>query len=192
VLKQALKRILQAVFLVLAFPMALLSLFGRIEGAYRCFAQFCALAPGLPGDYLRIAYYKLTLAECAIGSRIQFGSFFAHPHARVGRSVYIGSYCVLGRTTIGDRTQIASLVQILSGKRQHARGEDGRLLGSDRGVFEQVTIGADCWIGAAAIVMTDVGSGSTIGAGSVVTRPVPAGSVAVGNPARVVKASDES
>jgi virginiamycin A acetyltransferase len=186
-LKEALKRTLHAIFLLLALPMALLSLFGRIEEVYRYFAQFCALAPGLPGDYLRIAYYKLTLAECAIESRIQFGSFFAHPQARVGRYVYIGSYCVLGRATIGDRTQIASQVQILSGKRQHTRGEDGRMLGSEHGVFEQVTIGADCWIGAAAIVMADVENGSTIGAGAVVTKPVPPGSVAVGNPARVVQ-----
>ncbi len=167
--------------------MALLSLFGRLEEVYRCFAQFCALAPGVPGDYLRIAYYKLTLAECSIDSRIQFGSFFAHPQARVGRSVYIGAYCVLGRIIIGDRTQIASQVQILSGKRQHVRDQDGRMLGSDRGVFEQVTVGADCWIGAAAIVMADVGDGSTIGAGSVVPDPIPSGSVAVGSPARVVK-----
>jgi virginiamycin A acetyltransferase len=191
-LKEALKRTLNAAFLLLAFPMALLSLFGRIEEVYRYFAQFCALAPGLPGDYLRFAYYRLTLAECGLESRIQFGSFFAHPQARLGRAVYIGCYCVLGRTTIGDRTQIASQVQILSGKRQHARDEDGRITSSDRGVFEQVGIGAECWIGAGAIVMAEVGSGSTIGAGSVVTKPVPPGSVAVGNPARVIKSSGET
>src|SRR5579862_1726968 len=172
--------------------MALLALFGRLEEAYRCFAQLCALVPGLPGDYLRIAYYKLTLAECSIESRIQFGSFFAHPQARVGRLVYIGSYCVLGRTTIGDRTQIASHVQILSGKRQHARDTEGRILGSNRGVFEHVTIGTDCWIGAAAIVMADVGDRSTVGAGSVVLNPIPSGSVAVGSPARVLQAQSES
>lgn len=186
-LKNALKLILNAAFLLLAFPMALLSFFGRIEAIYLYFAQFCALAPGLPGDYLRIAYYKLTLAECAIESRIQFGSFFAHPQARVGRLVYIGSYCVLGRTTIGDRTQIASHVQVLSGKRQHGRDEEGRILGSEHGAFEQVTIGADCWIGAAVIVMADIGDGATVGAGSIVTNPVPPGAVAVGNPARVTK-----
>jgi virginiamycin A acetyltransferase len=191
-LRRTIKVILRAVFLVLAFPMAALSGFGRIEPVYQCFAQLCAFCPGTPGDCLRIAYCKLTLDECAIESRIQFGSFFAHPQAKVGRGVYIGCYCVLGRTSIGDRTQIASGVQILSGRRQHPRDAGGRILGAEQGVFQSLSIGADCWIGAAAIVMEDVGAGCTIGAGSVVTRPVPPLSVAMGNPARVVQGPGQS
>ena len=175
--------------MAVAFPLALLSGFGRFEPLYLIGAQYLALLPGLPGDYIRIAWYRMTLEECALESRIQFGSFFAHPQAKVGRGVYIGSYCVLGRTSIGDRTQIASAVQILSGGRQHARDAEGRIMGSEHGQFETVAIGSDCWIGAGAIVMAEVGRGSTIGAGSVVTAPVPPGSVAVGSPARVIKSS---
>ena len=185
--KVAIKRVLQGIFLILAFPIALLSAFGRLESIYLMFAQLCALVPGLPGDYLRIAYYKLVLTECALESRIQFGSFIAHPQAKVGRLVYIGSYCVLGRTQIGDRTQIASAVQILSGRRQHGRDNEGRIQGSETVLFQSVSIGADCWIGAGAIVMANVGAGSTIGAGSVVVEPVPPGAVAVGSPARIVR-----
>ena len=51
----------------------------------------------------------------------------------------------------------------------------------------QVTIGSDSWIGAAATVMADVGSRTTIGAGSVVTRAIPDDCTAVGNPARVLR-----
>jgi virginiamycin A acetyltransferase len=183
------KAVLGYVFLALAFPMALLSGFGRIEMVYIIFAQACAQVPGILGDYLRVAYYRQTLQECALDSRIQFGSFFAHPQAQVGHRVYIGSYGILGRTAIGDRTQIASLVQIPSGRRQHARDSEGRILGAMEEAFEQVNIGADCWIGAGAIVMAEVGDGSTIGAGSIVTKPIPRGSVAVGNPAHVIKAA---
>jgi virginiamycin A acetyltransferase len=189
-LKAAIKSILHGIFLALAFPMALLSGFGRLESVFLFFAQWCALGPGLPGDYLRIAYYRLTLEACDIESRIQFGSFFAHPQARFGRLAYIGSYCVLGRTSIGERTQIASQVQILSGRSQHSRDPDGRMR-RHPGALDTVTIGADCWVGAGAIVMADVGDGSTIGAGSVVVKPVPPASVAVGSPARVIAPAEK-
>lgn len=191
-MKTVLKKFLHGIFLALAFPLALSSGFGRLASAYRFWAQSCALAPGLPGDYLRIAYYHLTLEECSLQSRIQFGSFFVHRETKVGCSVYIGAYCVLGKTVIGERTQIGSGVQILSGKRQHPRDSEGRILGGQHGIFETVGIGADCWIGSGSIILAEVGSGSTIGAGSVVVHPVPAGSVAVGNPARVIGKTHES
>jgi len=159
---------------------------------YRFWAESCALMPGVPGDYVRIAYYRLTLEDCSIESRIQFGSYFAHPQARVARGVYIGSYCVFGRTKIGERTQIGSGVQVLSGKQQHPRDAQGRIMGSEHGMFETIAIGADCWIGAGAIVMADVERETTIGAGSVVIQPIPAGCVAVGNPARIIRRVNEA
>jgi virginiamycin A acetyltransferase len=103
----------------------------------------------------------------------------------VGERVYIGPYCVLGRAEIGDNTQVATAVQILSGRGQHVRDEAGRISGSQQDQFVTVKIGSDCWIGAAAIIMADVGAGSTTGAGSVVTREIPSGCVATGVPARV-------
>lgn len=189
-LKNLVKSGLKGVFLGLAFLPALFSAFGRIETIFLLFAHACAFAPGIVGDYLRIAYYRLTLDGCAPDSRIEFGSFFAHAQAKLGHSVYIGEYCVLGRTDIGDRTQIASAVQILSGRRQHTRDSEGRILGSDDGEFASVSIGADCWLGAGVIVMADVGAGSTVGAGSVVVKPIPPGSTAVGNPARVIRSAE--
>ncbi len=172
-------------------PSAALSWFGRWNGAYAFFAQAYALVPGIPGDYLRGAYYRLTLDRCALSSRISFGSFFAHSGAAVGRGAYIGSYCIIGRAQIGDRVQIASGVQILSGNRQHVRDEDGRISGAEDGAFRSVTIGNDCWIGAAAVVMADVGAGSTVGAGSVVVHPIPPKCVAAGIPARVIRPVSE-
>jgi acetyltransferase-like isoleucine patch superfamily enzyme len=183
------KQIAQAAALAVAVLPALAAGFGRVRATYALFAHLFALAPGIVGDYLRAAYYRLTLAQSSFSCRISFGTFFAHADARVGATVYIGSYCVIGKARIGDRTQIASGVQILSGARQHARDESGAISGAEHGAFTAVEIGADCWIGAAAIVMADVGAGSTIAAGAVVTRPIPPGSVAVGNPARVIRSA---
>ena len=52
-----------------------------------------------------------------------------------------------------------------------------------------VEIGSDVWVGAAALILPGVrvGSRSVIGAGSVVTRDVPEGVFAAGNPCRVIR-----
>jgi len=191
-LRDGLKRIGWAIALLLTFPWAVLAAFGRFNVGFAFFAQALSLAPGLPGSYLRVAYYAMTLRSCSLESHIGMGSFFAHSQASVGYRVYIGSLCVLGQTSIGDRTQIASSVQILSGRRQHGRSQDGRIEGAEEGIFENITIGADCWIGAGAIVMAEFGEGTLVGAGSVVTRAIPPRSVAVGNPARVIKSTVEA
>jgi maltose O-acetyltransferase len=51
-----------------------------------------------------------------------------------------------------------------------------------------VRIGKHAWIGGGAIILPgiSIGDETVIGAGSVVTRDVPAGATAVGNPARIV------
>jgi len=185
-MKQFAKALVTSLAVVIVWPFALLSGFGRAQSAFVAGGQFLSLVPGIPGDYLRVAYYWITLESCSLRCRISFGTFFSNSRATVGEGVYIGPGCVLGRARIGAGTQIASQVQILSGARQHARDEHGKTLGSHTGAFRDVSVGKGSWIGAAAIVMADVGDRVTIGAGSVVTKPVPDGVVAVGNPARVL------
>ncbi|MGC2107940.1 MAG: hypothetical protein WA655_00390 [Candidatus Korobacteraceae bacterium] len=184
-IRKVLKNCVNGLFLAVAWPIAALSAFGRIKPIYTFFAQACATAPGGIGDRLRVAYYCLTLAECHMSSRISFGTFFAHPEARVGDRVYIGSYCIMGKASIGSGTQVASAVQVLSGQHQHIRDVSGSFY--EAGAFKNVTVGSDCWLGAGSIVMADVGERTTIGAASVVTRAIPADSVAVGSPARVIR-----
>ncbi|MGH9735285.1 MAG: DapH/DapD/GlmU-related protein [Candidatus Acidiferrales bacterium] len=177
----------QVISVFFAFPFALMTGFGRSESAFQLFSHTFALIPGILGDYLRVAYYHLTLDHCSLNSRISFGSFFAQSSSTVNESVYIGAYCVLGACNIGERSQIASHVQILAGRRQHPRAADGRIMGTDKSSLTPIAIGKDCWIGASAVVMADIGARTTIGAGAVVTKPMPSGVVSAGNPARVLK-----
>mgnify|MGYP001824874495 FL=1 len=56
-----------------------------------------------------------------------------------------------------------------------------------------VTIHKDAWIGVGVIILSGVtiGEGAVVAAGSVVTKNIPAGAIAAGNPARVIKHRDE-
>jgi maltose O-acetyltransferase len=52
-----------------------------------------------------------------------------------------------------------------------------------------VRIGADVWVGGGALILAgvNIGSRAIIGAGAVVTRDIPEGVFAAGNPCRVIK-----
>ena len=184
-LRHLLKRTVVVLCMVLLLPAALLSGFGRWEAVYTIFAHACALLPGLIGDYFRIAYYVLTLRACSMDARVRFGSYLPHTRATLRAGVDIGAYCIIGSADIGERTKIASHVQILSGQQQHYRDAEGRL--ADESILEEVHIGSDCWIGSGAIIMADLGNACNVGAGSVVGAPVAPNSVVMGNPARTVR-----
>ena len=104
----------------------------------------------------------------------------------LGRNVHIGdgvsfdsSHCFL--ISIGDHSIV---------------GADTRLIAHDTSLkvglsltrIGRIVIGAHCFIGQGSIILPGVtiGSNTIVGAGSVVTRDIPAGSVAAGNPARVL------
>jgi len=186
-MKRYVKAIANALFIVVMLPGALLAGFGRFGAMFDFFSRLFSFVPGLLGVYARRAFYVMTLQSCSMKTCVSFGSFFAHREATIEDGVYIGSYCIIGRAHIGRNTQIASGVHVLSGQHQHVRDAAGNIRGSESGSFQEIHIGANSWIGTAAVIMADVGEGSTIGAGSVVARPIPPGVVAVGSPARVIK-----
>lgn len=96
--------------------------------------------------------------------------------------------CVILDTSpvlIGENAFIAPGVCIACAG--HALDAEQRAAGI--GTSAPVTIGKNVWIGANATICggVTIGDGSVIGAGSVVTRDIPAGVVAVGNPCRVLR-----
>lgn len=182
----AVKRLAQIVALVLAFPAAVLSLFGRLEPLFTMFAHMFAVAPGMPGSYLRAAYYRLVCESCSQDVHYGFGTILTRRGARISRNVSIGNYCVIGNASIGEGCQISSLVNIPSGKHDHPRDENGRWVESVEG---RVTIGDYVFVAASVVVIANVGEYSTIGAGSIVVKDIPPRTVAVGNPARPIGSS---
>jgi acetyltransferase-like isoleucine patch superfamily enzyme len=110
----------------------------------------------------------------------------------VGQGCHIGERCYLwagpskGRIIIGDFTSLAPEVFITTSDYQFKMGVPFR---EQPKIEKDVIIGRDVWLGARVIVTAGVtiGDGCIVGAGSVVTRDLPANSIAVGVPARVIK-----
>ena len=189
--RSVLKRALDAVAQVLVLPFvglhALLRLASRRpDPLFQAFSQFFSLAPGLPGDYLRRAFYRLTIRSCAEECSIQFGTIFATSDVSIGYGVYVGANCNIGHCSIGDDTLLGSNVTILSGKRQHNFARLDVPIRFQGGEYRSLSIGRDVWIGNGAIVAEDIGDQAVVAAGAVVVKPVEPRSIVGGNPATVI------
>jgi len=111
---------------------------------------------------------------------------------RIGARTFVNFNCTMldgAPIAVGDECLIASGVQLITAS--HPIDPVPR-----RAAWEQalpVTIGNGVWLGAGAIVCPGVtiGENTVVGAGSVVTRDLPAGVVAYGNPARVAREIDD-
>ncbi|MQA28875.1 MAG: acyltransferase [Luteitalea sp.] len=148
--------------------------------------QTLAMAPGLIGRYLRVAFLRCTLSSCDPSAAVEFGTLFSRVDARIGKNVYIGPCCHIGLACIGDDVLVASGVHIPSGAETHGTARVDISIREQAGQPKMVRIGAGSWIGSASVVMADVGQQSIVGAGAVVTRAIPEYSFAAGVPARVL------
>ena len=109
-------------------------------------------------------------------------------HVAVGDRFFANYGCVIldcHEVRIGDGVLFGPKVQVYTAT--HPLDPAERRAGWE--MARPIAIGDDVWIGGGAILCPGVrvGAGSTIGAGSVVTRDVPPGVLAAGNPCRVVR-----
>lgn len=113
----------------------------------------------------------------------------------MGRDCHVGERCYLwagdssGRIVMGDFVSLAPEVFITASDYQFVAGRPFRKQPKRE---RDVTIGNDVWLGARVVVTAGVsiGDGCIVGAGAVVTRDLPAGSIAAGVPARVIGARE--
>jgi len=157
------------------------------ELLFSFFAQFWALIPGLPGCYLRAAFYRQVLDYCDRECYIGFGTICTHREVKIEKNVYIGPYSMIGSSWIKESSLIGTRVSVLSGKNQHEMGEDGKWTPFNPEKKTQISIGPRAWLGEGVILMADVGETSLIGSGAVVSSNVPAGIVGAGNPFRAIR-----
>src|SRR5438132_5871506 len=109
----------------------------------------------------------------------------------LGERVFFNFNCVVldvSLVKIGDFTMFGPAVQIYTAT--HPMNAELR---RKQEFAKSIEIGSDVWVGGGAIVRPGVriGSRSVIGAGSVVTREIPEGVFAAGNPCRVIREISE-
>lgn len=131
-------------------------------------------------------------AGFSVGARSRV---WAPVRLRIGAGVALGSDVRIEVDgEIGDAVLIANRVGIV-GRSDHRVDEigvsvrDAAWVGhSPERLSRPISIGSDVWIGYAATILSGVtvGDSAIVGAGAVVVHDVPANSVVVGNPARIV------
>lgn len=153
---------------------------------------FNQLRPGDAAEKER--YMKEVFASCGEGCWIElpFRANWGGRHVHFGHRVYANFNLTLvddGNIFVGDNVLFGPNVTVATANHPIEPSLRSRGLQYNRDVH----IGNDVWIGAGAVLVPGVriGDGSVIGAGSVVTRDIPAGAVAAGNPCRVLRAIGE-
>ena len=106
---------------------------------------------------------------------VHMGNFGEVKNATLGPGTKMGHFSYIGDATLGENVNIGAGTITCNfaadGQKYRTEIGDGAFIGSDTLLRAPVSVGA----------------GATTGAGSVVTKDVPAGSVAVGMPARVIR-----
>jgi maltose O-acetyltransferase len=158
-----------------------------LRRATRLAAEFTALAPSDP-DAAREILASL-LGDLGEDATVRAPLFVDYgEHLTIGPRTFVNFNLVAldcAPIAIGADCQVGPNVQLLTVLHPTEPGPRRAKLESAR----PIAIGDNAWLGGGAIVLPGVtiGEDSVIGAGAVVTKDVPAGVVAVGNPARVIR-----
>lgn len=139
------------------------------------------------GSFVR----KARLKSCGARVKISPTAFFKFPEQiLIGDDTFINHLCSVwaspgGRIIIGKDVLLGPGTTIVSSNHGIAAGTLIRL---QPGEDADVIIGNDVWIGAHVVITPGVtiGDGCVVGAGAIVTRDLPANSICVGVPAKVI------
>lgn len=161
-------------------PLTHVLLFSRRLGDWLCRKKFKSFGDG---SRFRPQAYAVCTSRISIGRNVTI---------RTGCMFFAGEVDP-GMIVIEDNVLIASGVHIYCDN--HKFSDISRPI-CDQGYRapRPVLIRKGAWIGAKAIILPGVtiGRNAVVGAGSVVVRSIPDFSLAVGNPARVIKSLDQA
>jgi len=147
---------------------------------------------GMIGHGIRYLCIHRLARSCGEKVIIGPGTFFHFPQRMdLGTNVYINPLCHIqacGDLKIGNGVLIAHQCTIMSG--DHRFDVPGKMIFESGGTESPIVLEDDVWLGAGVRVMQGVtiGTGSIVGAGGIVTKDIPPGQIALGVPAKVVRA----
>ncbi len=158
---------------------------GRLE--FSGFNHAFAILPGVPGNWIRMEYYRRSLKRCGDNVQFKFGSFCQYYAAEVGDNVMFGCFNSIGEVKIGSDVIVGGFVNFLSGLHQHGHHRSAVPFWRQPGLGRvTIVVGNNVWIGSNACVAASIGSSVVVAAGSVVVREVESFVVVGGNPARKI------
>ncbi len=142
----------------------------------------------------KLRYFAAKRICTAVGERVNIekGAVFASD-IRIGDDSALGIRCYIEEgTVIGNCVMMGPECMIFTKNHRFDR-TDIPMCKQGETEVRPVIIGDDVWLGARVTILPGarIGSGSVIGAGAVVLGDIPPMSVAVGNPARVIKTREE-
>ena len=154
-------------------------------------SECLSIAPDVKlGQRVRLSKF-INLYGCEIGDDSKLGAFVeVQKNAKIGKRCKISSHTFICEgVTIEDSVFIGHGVVFINDKYPRATNCDGSLQTESDWTAERTIIKKKASIGSGAIILANVtvGENAIVGAGSVVTKDVPANSIVVGNPARVLK-----
>jgi acetyltransferase-like isoleucine patch superfamily enzyme len=156
------------------------------DRALQLVSESLATCSGLSGFILRERFYRAELPACGDRCTFNHGVILTKAAIRLGSDVSLGNGVLVSAAVFGSDVVVGPGVLFLSGKSQHGYARRDVPMAAQPGSFKTIHIGDDCWIGAGAIVLEDLGRGVIVAAGAVVVESVPDFAIVGGNPARVL------
>ncbi|MFY0518406.1 acyltransferase [Lysinibacillus sp. UGB7] len=141
--------------------------------------------------FIRKCLYKILFEEFGEHNHIDHGTYFRYTKKiSIGNGVWINRGCSFFSSyqvkdayiKIGNNVAIGPNVTFFSASHDYSQIDLPDTAAS-------IIVGDDVWIGGRSIILpgVSIGDGAIIGAGSIVSKSVPPYTIAVGNPAKVIK-----
>ncbi len=157
---------------------------------YSYFSTLSAVALDLLPHFIRNIIFRSCLAKLGENTLIDYKVYMRYfKNIEIGSHVAINRGCELYTSFhLGKKISIGNNVTISPNVKFYGAAQDYRSKAMPD-IADDIIIEDDCWICAESIILQGVtiGRGSVIGAGSVVVKSIPPYSVAVGNPAKIIK-----